>query len=106
MKIYNLDEQPKKITKQRINGLIKRLQRYPDPYSSYVVDQYIYNYIMSEEQRDKCRYPAELKDELIASGNDLKKILTNTCKYFLDRDDKAMTDNTDYYVSIIEKVVS
>lgn len=49
--IYNLDEKPERITKQRINGLIRRLQKFYDPFSGYVVDQYVYNYIMDDKQK-------------------------------------------------------
>jgi len=102
--IYNLDEKPKKITKQRINGLIRRLQRFYDPLSGYVVDQYIYHYIMTDEQKEKCKYDVSLRDKLIASGNDLKGVLEETCKYFLKENDLPNKVDKDYYISRLENI--
>lgn len=102
--IYNLDEKPKKVTKQRINGLIRRLNN--GKYNSmdgYVVDQYIYNYIMDDEQRSKCNRSIELETELIASGDDLKEVLETTCKHFLEKS-KRKTDNPDYYKDYLKSI--
>lgn len=102
--IYNLDEKPKKVTRQRINGLIRRLNN--GKYNSmdgYVVDQYIYNYIMDDKQRSKCNRSIELETELIASGDDLKEVLEITCKYFLEKS-KRKTDNPDYYKDYLKSI--
>lgn len=102
--IYNLDEKPKKVTKQRINGLIKRLNS--DRYSSmngYVVDQYVYNYIMDDEQRSKCKRSIKLEKELIAAGDNLKEVLEATCKHFLETS-KHKTDNPDYYKDYLKAI--
>lgn len=103
--IYNLDEKPKKVTKQRINGLIRRLNN--GKYNSmdgYVVDQYVYNYIMDDEQRSKCKRSISLEKNLIAAGDDLKEVLEATCKHILNNSGNAKTDNVDYYKDYLKAI--
>lgn len=103
--IYNLNEKPKKVTKQRINGLIRRLNN--GKYNSmngYVVDQYIYNYIMDDEQRSKCNRSISLENNLIAAGDDLKEVLEITCKHILKNSRNAKTENPDYYKDYLKTI--
>lgn len=106
--VYNLDEPFKKISKQRINGLIKRLNKsFYDSMNGYVVDRHIYNLIFTEEQRDNCRRSVHLDEkEFIASSNDLKDILMSVGKHFLDEGDDRYEETIEVYNKKIKEFVA
>ena len=88
--IYNLDklesEDIFKPGKQRINGLIKRANNRNYGYSnSYVTDRYIYNYIMTDEERAKIdRTISTNEREFVTSGDDLTEVLTTMIEWVLN----------------------
>lgn len=95
-----------KITKQRINGLIKRLSNSRTYYRSdgFVVDSFLYKYILTEEQREAAfGLPREPK-ELIASGDDLKEVLAEMCEYTLRHCKNASEKDQNYYQDTLEQL--
>lgn len=78
--IYNLDQEHAKVSKQKVNGLIKRLNSRNYLNKSLVVDRYIYNYIMTAMQRAECERGLSLnKRDFIASSSDYKEVIEKMC---------------------------
>ena len=114
--IYNLEDKPEKINNAKINGLIKRLNS--ENYSldnSYCVDRYIYYYILTEEQRNICRRtPYSINNELLAEGDNLIEVLSNTCEWVFenkytwskDKKEEDRIENREYYHSILNKNIA
>ena len=83
---YNLEQQPKKVPKQRINGLIRRLNgRTFDSIEGFVVDPLIYHYIFTEEQRAATHRALKLNEEPLSFGDDLEVVLREMCDYFIEQ---------------------
>ncbi|MGF7535490.1 hypothetical protein AAGG74_17700 [Bacillus mexicanus] len=83
--IYNLKDggETCKISTAKINGLIERLNSGKYSYSnSLVIDKYIYHFIMTDEQREKCiRKPGNLRTkDFYGSGDNLKNIIKIMCE--------------------------
>lgn len=55
-------------------------------------------------KKNKCKYDVPLRDKLIASGNDLKEVLTKTCKYLLKENDLSNKVDKDYYISRLKNI--
>lgn len=104
--VYNLeDAEPEKITKQRVNGLIKRLNsRNYNSLKGFVVDRFVYNYIMDQQQQEECKRSVQLRDDLIASGDNFKELLTEMCKHLLTKRDLSSEVDPKYYERTIEKI--
>lgn len=98
---YNLEEpEVLKIKGQRVNGLIRRLQNFPSMENTYVVDQYSYNYIMTDKQRNKCKYQLELRDKLIGESNNLREVLEIMCLYALNNNKPSPSEEMKkYYIN-------
>lgn len=106
--IYNLDQEHEKVSKQRINGLIKRLNNRNYRDNSLVIDRYIYNYIMTEEQRCRCLRSVSLNErEFIASGDNLKEVIETMCIWVYEYDNKINESDEklkDYYKKYLKKI--
>lgn len=69
-----------KITPQKINGLIKRFEREQYFENAFVHDEFIYDYILTDEQRKRCKHTpcrCGLSKIIIETNNsnDIKNIL-------------------------------
>lgn len=107
--IYNLDQEHEKVSKQRISGLIKRLNsRSYNTLDGYVIDRYIYNYIMTEEQRNKCSRSVSLNEnDFITSGDNYKEVIEKMCIWVYEYNNKKEDmdeDLRDYYKSYLNKI--
>ena len=84
--VYNLKEEPKKITTQKINGLIKRLNNNYSSLDSFVIDKFIFE-VMTEDQKNKCKKQLNLNnEEYIAMGDNKKEVLKNICKHTFNKE--------------------
>lgn len=99
--IYNLDEEPQKITGHRINGLIKRLNGYYSFSNSLAIDGYIYHHIMTEDQKNRCQIEADKprEREFITSGDNLKEVIEKMCIWVFENEssDKENEELKFYY---------
>ena len=79
MGTYHLENPTiERVSNQKINGLIKRTQSEMNLYNSYVIDRFLYNYIMNDEQRKKCKQVnilSAIQKKLITSGNDYNEVI-------------------------------
>lgn len=83
--IYDLEKggEKKKISAAKINGLIKRLNGSNYSFkNSYVIDWFIYTFIMTEEQRAKCNQaPTNYNEkDLLGSSDELATVLRLMCE--------------------------
>lgn len=99
--IYNIkdikDEDILKPSKQKINGLIKRANNRNYIFSNnYVIDPYIYNYIMTEEEKGEIGRDISLNERgFIAAANNVKEVLETTCQWALEYKKDASYLNTE-----------
>ena len=92
---YNLENaEVKKVSAAKINGLIKRLNNNYSLRNSLAVDKFIYEYLMTEEQKEKCnREPSSVSDNnFMCSGNELNKCLYEMCIKKYKQDDRNNTE--------------
>lgn len=106
-----------KISKAKMNGLIKRLNHPKYSYSnSLAIDPYVFHLLLTEEQREKCKRIASAikQKELYASGNDYKEVITTMCEKVFDQhyngneENKATTKEKlmEYYSDVINQLSS
>ena len=120
--IYNLIEGGRifKITKQKRNGLIRRLKS--DKYSvadGYPLDSYVYLHLLSDEEKAGCKDIFKLAEheKLIAEGDDFCEIVEKISEwayenYYSYLDDMKCERKNEYtlyyknYLSALKKVVN
>lgn len=72
----------------RIAGLIRRMKnRSFSLANSYVTDPFIYRYIMTDEQREKCGWELNIScaNEMIGKTDSYKEALTKMCEWMYER---------------------
>lgn len=89
--IYDLKKggNVKKIGAAKINGLIKRTSNGNYSFSNaYVIDQYIYHLLMSDEEKAKCKStpwkPSE--EDFYGSGNNFYEIIALMCEQTYEKE--------------------
>ena len=106
--IYNLDQEPTKISRQRISGLIRKTNGRNYYRNELVIDRYIYHLLMTEEERERCGRSFYLNEnEFITSGDDKREVLEEMCLWALDYDRPAIKLNEKqraYYKSCLENI--
>lgn len=78
-----------KIGAAKINGLIKRTNNRNYSFSNaFVIDQYIYHFLMSDEQKAKCKStpwkPSE--EKFYGSGDDFNEIIALMCEQTYEKE--------------------
>lgn len=103
---YNLEQQPNKVSKQRINGLIRRLNgRTFDSLEGFVVDPLIYHYIFTEEQRATTHRALKLNEEPLSFGDDLEVVLREMCDYFIEQGNDKGSEIREFYQVKIREIL-
>jgi len=97
--IYNLDKPEKyNVTDKIISSLIRRTQSENYHKNSKATDGFIYEYLMSDEERAKCKYqPRILASEKIIETDDYGEAVTTMCEWFFVSRFKGGTGNRDEY---------
>lgn len=104
-----------KVGAAKINGLIKRTNNGNYSFSNaYVIDQYIYHFLMSGEQKAKCKSipwrPSE--EDFYGSGDDFNEIIALMCEQTYEKEyawgkekkSKEKPKLTAYYIEYLSKL--
>ena len=114
--LYNLETGGKEaaITKARIAGLIRRMKnRSFSMANSYVIDPFIFHYLLTEEQRNECGWTLHISgiNKLICESDDYKEAITNACEWAYDNcysdstsKDRERSRYTKYYKDYLAKL--
>lgn len=88
--LYNLKTGGKDatVTKKRIAGLIRRMKnRNISSTNSYVVDPFIFKYLLTDEQREKCGWTLHISscNSFICETDDFAEAITEACEWVYDK---------------------
>lgn len=82
------DDEVFKVDGRVVSGLIKRLGSFSYYKTSKVVDPYIYDHIMTDEDKDRCRRgPSSASNSFICSGDNLRDILVAAYEFSMEYHD-------------------
>ena len=115
--LYNLTSGGKEavVTKARIAGLIRRMKNRSFSLSnSYVVDPFIFHYLMTDEQRKECGWTLHISglNKLICESDDYKEAITKACEWVYDNcysdraspKDREHSKHTQYYKDYLANI--
>lgn len=97
----------KQVSDRQVSGLVKRLNN--PSYSlenSRVVDQFIYHYLMTDEQRAACRYSPYNDNSFITASDSYSEAIRGMCAWVFDDASKyapAMPESRDKMLAYCEK---
>lgn len=84
--LYNLKTGGKEanISKRRIAGLIRRMKnRNVGPSNSYVIDPFIFKYLLTDEQRKECGWTLHISscNTFVCESDDYAEAITKACEW-------------------------
>ena len=97
----------KQVSDREISGLTKRLNNSSYNFNnSKVVDQFIYDYLMTDEQRAACRRAPYIDNTLITASDSYSEAIRGMCAWVFDDASKyapAMPESRDKMLAYCEK---